>query len=325
MNCFPNFFKFLILTSLSIMIISIPNPAIAAKKVTKSVIAVGDIEYRAKDSSENKRYRAYGKGVREDTRAFVDMLTTALVKTRKFKVIERDRLDEIFKEQGLSIKGFTTDGYQGRKFNLRGVDFIMTGAITEFGQQASSFRVKGFATGDKTTKMAVDIRVLNIHSGEIEIAETVRGSESAGSGFSLKGFTTGRADDAGAALGKVSRKVASDVANLIVSAIFPIKVLMKTKKGIVIVNYGNGFLRKGDVLEIFSEGEVLIDPDTKERLGTEEEFVGRITITSAHAKFSKAKINKESSPIEKGMIARRTKKSSSGQKAIPSLWGNNEN
>ena len=316
---------FPMLIFLGIMILAIPNSSIAAKKITKSVIAVGNIEYRAKDSSENKRYRAYGKGVREDTRAFADMLTTALVKTRKFKVIERDRLDEIFKEQGLSIKGFATGGYRGRKFNLRGVDFIMTGAITEFGQQASSFRVKGFATGDKTAKMAVDVRVLNVHSGEIEIAETVRGSESAGSGFRLKGFATGGADDAGAALGKVSRKVASEVANLIVSAIFPIKVLMKTKKGIVILNYGNGFLRKGDVLEIFSKGEVLIDPDTKERLGTEEEFVGRISVTSAHAKFSKAKIVKESSPIEKGMIARRTKKASSGEKAIPSLWGNNEN
>ena len=61
-------------------------------------IAIGDIEYRAKDSSENKRYGAYGKGSREDIRAFVDMLTTALVKTRKFDVIERDRMAEILKE-----------------------------------------------------------------------------------------------------------------------------------------------------------------------------------------------------------------------------------
>merc|ERR1712137_440026 len=66
-------------------------------------------------------YSAYGRGVREDTRAFVDMLTTALVKSRKFDVIERDKMSEILKEQGMSIEGFMQGGYEGDNFNLQGV------------------------------------------------------------------------------------------------------------------------------------------------------------------------------------------------------------
>src|SRR3989304_6799460 len=81
---------------------------------SKVKIAIGGIEYRAKDSSENKEYEAYGKGAREDTRAFVDMLTTALVKTNKFDVIERDRMAEILKEQGLTLEGIAKGGYQGK-------------------------------------------------------------------------------------------------------------------------------------------------------------------------------------------------------------------
>ena len=62
---------------LAAFIFVVPGTAMAGKKT----IAVGEIEYRAKESSENKRYQAFGKGAREDTRAFADMLTTALAKT----------------------------------------------------------------------------------------------------------------------------------------------------------------------------------------------------------------------------------------------------
>jgi curli biogenesis system outer membrane secretion channel CsgG len=118
--------------------------SVFAEEGGKQTIAIGEIEYRAKDSSENKRYGAYGKGSREDTRAFVDMLTTALVKTRKFEVIERDRMAEILKEQGLSLGGVANGGFEGDGLNLAGVDFIVTGAITEYGETSKSMKVKGF-------------------------------------------------------------------------------------------------------------------------------------------------------------------------------------
>ena len=92
---------------LSTFVLIINAPAYSQQKAT---IAVGGIEYRAKDSAENKHYRAYGQDPREDTRAFVDMLTTALVKTKKFDVIERERMSEVLKEQGLSLEGIAKGG-----------------------------------------------------------------------------------------------------------------------------------------------------------------------------------------------------------------------
>lgn len=41
------------------------------------------------------------------------MLTTALVKTKKFDVIERERMSEVLKEQGLSLEGIAQGGYEG--------------------------------------------------------------------------------------------------------------------------------------------------------------------------------------------------------------------
>lgn len=37
------------------------------------------------------------------------MLTTALVKTRKFDVVERDRMAEILKEQSLTVAGIASN------------------------------------------------------------------------------------------------------------------------------------------------------------------------------------------------------------------------
>ncbi|MEW5250246.1 CsgG/HfaB family protein [Microbulbifer discodermiae] len=276
------------------------NPSFA-EKVT---IAIGDIEYRAKDSSENKMYRAYGKGSREDTRAFVDMLTTALVKTRKFDVIERDRMAEILKEQGLSMEGVVNGGYEGNSFNLKGVDYILTGAVTEYGETAKAMKVAGFATGKRIASMAVDVRVLDVANGSIGFAETVRAESTGSNSLNVTGFASGGDNSSGALLGKVMRETATNITNLIVSTIYPIKVVAVTKNGDVMLNYGDGYLQDGYQLEIYNQGESFIDPDTGEELGSEEILVGKVSVFSAQAKYSKARITEKTGDIEKGMIAR---------------------
>ncbi|WP_170268954.1 CsgG/HfaB family protein [Pseudoalteromonas ruthenica] len=282
----------------------------ASNKVT---IAIGDIEYRAMDSSENKRYSAYGRGTREDTRAFGDMLTTALVKTRKFNVIERDKVEELLKEQGMSINGIAKGGYEGKSFNLQGVDYILTGSITEYGEVAKGTSIGGFSTSSRKASMAVDIRVLKVADGTVGIAETVRAERDGGSSLSVDGFIQGDNDSSGALLGEVMRETSTNVTNLIVSTFYPIKVIAKTGGDTIILNYGNGYLKKGDVLNVFSQGEAFTDPDTGEVLGAEEELVGKIEVSSPQTKFSKAKII-SGQQFEKGMIARIVKNETTKQK-----------
>jgi len=290
--------KIVYLVCVALMIVCVP--ALAAK-VT---IAIGDIQYSAKDSSENKRYSAYGNGSREDTRAFVDMVTTALVKTRKFEVIERNRMAEILKEQGLSMEGFVNGGYEGSDFNLKGVDYILTGAISEYGESNNATKMIGFSAGKRIATMAVDVRVLDVSTGSIGFAETIKSQSIGGRKISVKGFNSGGDSSSGALLGNVMRKTAIGVTNLIVSNIFPIKVVAVTSTGQVLLNYGSGLLAEGNVLEVFSQGESFVDPDTGEVLGNEEQLIGRINIVSAQDKFSKAVVIGDGAAIEKGMLAR---------------------
>ena len=111
-------------------------------------------------------------------------------------------------------------------------------------------------------------------------------------------------DDAAQLLGNVMRMAARDITFVVVSSVYPIRVATRSANGEVILNYGDGLLMDGDTLHVYSEGETFTDATTGEVLGSEEELVARITVTSTGNRFSKARILSEYSPIDAGMIAK---------------------
>lgn len=142
--------------------------------------------------------------------------------------------------------------------------------------------------------MAVDIRVLDVSNGSIKIAETVRQMVDGASAvevnrvdslvggragqFLSPGVSVGKGQSEGILLGEVMRRTAQNVTNMIVTTVYPIKIVAVNKDGEVILNYGNSLLQNGDSLEVFSQGEAFVDPDTGETLGQEEELVGKMSV-----------------------------------------------
>ena len=116
----------------------------------------------------------------------------------------------------------------------------------------------------------MDVRVIDAHTGSIVFAETISKEVRTGGAFAIKGVASGGESDSSAALGEVMRVTAKGVTSLIVSNIFPIKVVRVQANGEVMLNYGTALLGEDDVLEVFSQGEAFIDPDTGEELGREE-------------------------------------------------------
>ena len=57
------------------------------------------------------------------------MLETQMVKVNRFKIMERNRLDEVLSEQGL--QGEFSDA--GTTMNIGAVDYLVYGSITKFG------------------------------------------------------------------------------------------------------------------------------------------------------------------------------------------------
>ena len=88
--------------------------------------------------------------------------------------------------------------------------------------------------------MAVDLRVTDVATGRIVLADSVDGEIQAGRAFSVGGIqsTESSADP----FADVQRVVAARISEKIVTFHFPMKVIQAQTDGTLIINYGNVFL-----------------------------------------------------------------------------------
>lgn len=127
-----------------------------------------------------------------DVRAATDVFTTALVKSRRFRVVERSNLGGgVSAEHQLNTDGATTGDVATRK--LRGAQFIFEAIISESnpnkGQGEGGFSIGGMTIGGSkdSGEIGMDVRVLDAGNGEVLDAINVRKSLKAG-GASLSGM-----------------------------------------------------------------------------------------------------------------------------------------
>lgn len=222
-----------------------------------------------------------------DPLSFQTMLETQLVKTNKFRIIERSRLAEILKEKGLGAAGVSNSG--ASISGIEGVDYLIYGSITKLGKAGSATSIGGgVAFGGNSVEMAVDLRVIDAHTGEILKADAVSEQTTAGSAFKGLGFSSGKstADP----LADVERLTAKSITALITTTIYPIKVIAKQADGTYVVNYGDSVLSDGDLLRVMKVGESFKDPDTGKVLGAEETEVGVLRVKETSAAFSKTSL-----------------------------------
>ena len=275
-----------------------------ASAQNKPVVAVGPLNVAAQNISCEGWDRSVYNCNQDLAEGFRAMLETSITKTGKMDVMERMRLDSVLQEQGLSEVGLTTSG--GGLGGLTGVDYYVYGTITRFGAQQSGFSVNersgigglvnrrargalggGISKTNVTTEMGVDLKVTEVASGHIVIADSVSSSVQQRGGFSVGGIR--KAQSEGDPFADVQQAVAAKIAEAIVTSRIPIKIIQVQADGTLILNYGDVFFTTGDRLAAFSVGESFVDPDTGEVLGAEETQIDMIEITRAEPKFSRAK------------------------------------
>ena len=114
-------------------------------------------------------------------RGTTDMFETALVNSGQFRVVERARLNEgVVREKQLNASGLSTGTSAGEA--LLGAKYIFEGSITEANggetQRSGALRIAGAEFGGSTNKdvLGIDVRVVDVASGEIVNVVTVRKS-----------------------------------------------------------------------------------------------------------------------------------------------------
>ena len=286
----PTLTKTLLFTFSLLLIVNILSVSAQEMKLKKR-IAVFVFEDKTDRSWRWWNHKGVGEGM-------ADMLTTELVKSGEYIVIERQELDKLIAEQKLGATGAVTPQSAAEIGKLLGVELAVVGSVTEFGYKDNSTggRLKGLGVGVRTQSATVglDCRLVNTTTGEIIAADNVRKEEST-KGLKLNAHGVSFNDQKSfdeSLVGKAARDAVEDLVGMVNNNMpniaWQAKVVME-KNGVVYINVGSEHgVSSGDVFMIYQKGEELIDPDTGLSLGSVDKKIGEIKVTNSSVGNGKA-------------------------------------
>ena len=113
-----------------------------------------------------------------------DVFVTELVKSGKFRVIDREQLAALMQEKNLSLEGDIDPATAVKAGKLIGCQYFLTGAVTEYGATDTGAHggsvggLPGFSGGKRSFTAAMNARIIDTTTGEILWADEARGEDS---------------------------------------------------------------------------------------------------------------------------------------------------
>ncbi len=214
--------------------------------------------------------------------AATDMLITALAKSGEFVLVERGQTEQLLQEQGLVRTGAVNVDSAVKIGKLLGAQAVIVGSVTELAWKAGGFDLGGLLdTSSETARGALDIRLVDVETGKVLIAETASAEESSGSVTVLGsgGGTDYDATLAGrvlrAAIGKLVPKIVASGKNVNWTG-----RVAASKEGVVYIAAGPDIgLKPGDLLHVVREGNEIKDPTTGTVLSKDTQRIGKLQVT----------------------------------------------
>jgi curli biogenesis system outer membrane secretion channel CsgG len=230
-----------------------------------------------------------------------DILTTELVKVGKFDMFERERLQNVIKEQNLGASGRVDPSTAARIGKIIGVKYIITGAVTEYGQSRSGGGGGGVNVGKVGYRSTVDVRMVDAVTGKIIFADTGSGSKSSlnvrvfgfggGESFNQKHATEAMRE----AIKQLTKKIAALDLRKATAAPGDITadkaLIADVYNNTITINKGkNAGFATGQTLTIKRKGRVIKDPSTGRVLKVRYRTVGKIKLTSVEDSFAEGSV-----------------------------------
>lgn len=284
-----------------------PASAPAQPQGRKKRVAVFDFDYATVQTASSALFGTnvdVGKGIS-------DLLVTYLVKDGTYSVIERKALDKILAEQNFSNSDRANPTSAAKLGKLLGVDAIIVGSVTEFGNETKNVGLGGAGGGlggyglggfhHKTSKaiVALDARIVDIDTAEIlgvaeGKAESKRESTSLlGGGGNWHGFGEGEANFGSSdfqstiigeavkgAVEQMSTGLIADNTKLETRTIVVSGLVAAVDNGQIVLNVGaKAGLKVGDQLNVERITREIKDPSTGQVIRRLTSPVGVVRVT----------------------------------------------
>lgn len=292
-------------------VLALPAQTPAAPPTRKPRVAVMDFDY---GTVQTTTAAVFGTNV-DVGKGITNLLVTGLVKDGNFSVIERSALDKVLNEQNFSNSNRADPNSAAKIGKLLGVDAIIVGTITEFGNETKKtgmggggggfggFGLGGFSHSNSKANVSITARIINIDTGEIMAVadgdgQSARASTSLlGGGGNWHGFGGGNADFGSSdfqqtIIGEATKKAVDQLSTNLdaQSAKVPVRtiivegVVADVEGGQIVLNVGaSAGVKVGDTFNVLRVTKEIKDPTTGAVLRKLTTTVGVIKATDVDA------------------------------------------
>ncbi len=231
-------------------------------------------------------------------------IVNELTQSRRFAVIDREYVNEIASEKKILQSDDVSNDEKLKLGQSLGADYLLLGTIKSinYDTQAKTIAALGESVSKQSMLMTVDFRILVMATRHVKWSDTVNIKLD---NAQLKNLQTTdmKLDQA---INEVSKRIVHDSLN----NIYPIKILKVSGSNAIYLNQGGKMTQSDEEFEVFTPGEILIDPDNGLPIKVDGQKVAAIKIIKVMDKYSLAKlVSGELSEIQAGAIVRKSQKS----------------
>lgn len=264
--------SFLLLALLMVCLTAFSLSCEAAKKT----IAVTGVENQASSSSGHRAAAELDAAI-----------TTILVKSGLYNVVERSQLDHVLRELGMHSSGLIAGESAIQLGQMTGAEYTVVGNVLA----ATMDRFDNYLYKGTKAKIKFNFKFINNKTGVIEIAEIIEGSDS------VSEFENRNPNKA-----MMMSSAANDVAKQIMEKIDRLNplsgIVISVDANIAYIDLGsdNG-LKQGDNLLVYEEGRPIIHPVSGQIIAVKEEKIGALRVIEVHPNYALAEIKKGNGQI----------------------------
>ncbi len=246
-----------------------------------------------------------------DLQMLHDKIVGNVVSSRKYEVVERRQLAQVQKELKLVDAGLT-EGDAPESNKLKAAGYCVYGKVVQFRSNAyaagTALRMDGI--------VELQLRITNIESGRLLAAKTVKTQVA----DVVSTAVASTRDPKKEALTRAIDRAAKEVVAKLNDVAFPVYVLSVNSR-FVTANVAAEQVTEGEVWEAFALGDDLVDPQTGEAMGQDEELVGRVVVSRPGAKTTKfaPESEKDAKAIREAWEEATELANESGKKNVPKM------
>lgn len=232
-------------------------------------------------------------------------LTTALVNSGYFIVVERAELSSVLREQEMAMQKIISQETASQVGRILGAQLLVGGSVTEFGQQAGGTLHLGIGTwslgggmGGQTVNgvVGMDVRVIDTTTGQVIQSHRVEAKTSeskVSADINVQQVTfLGEAFNK-TVLGQATRQAIEEAVMFIIRSTEQVPWtgrIVEVAGDQVYINTGaSSGVKPGDRFTVTAVVRELTDPESGAVLGIVEDKRGEIEVVSVQEKFSIAK------------------------------------